>query len=99
MADIPNICALIDAGDTDEAIAVLTKSFGVTAAIGPRSTKIALEVATRLFAGDLWATIQFMNRRTPILNGDTPMQKAERSEADCEIVLNWIGQIAAGVYI
>ncbi|MFN3724769.1 MAG: MbcA/ParS/Xre antitoxin family protein [Allosphingosinicella sp.] len=99
MSEYPNILPLVESGHDEDATALLRKRYQVAAAAGPRSTKVALEAAIRLFGGDLRMTITFMNRPTPILNGDTPLERAERSEQDMELVLGWIGQIEAGVYV
>lgn len=98
MTETPNIVELIESGRAEEAVALLTKQFRVAAAAGSRSTKLALEVSTRLYGGDLRKTIYFMNTPHPWLSGDTPLQRAERSQKDLNDMLDMIGQIEAGVY-
>ncbi|MGS1018099.1 hypothetical protein [Allosphingosinicella humi] len=93
-----NLAELVQQGRQEEAESLLNQKFEVSAAVGERSTKVALEAATRLFAGNLRATIFWMNRRM-YGSDDTPLQAAERSEEDMGWVINRIGQIEGGVYI
>lgn len=87
-------------GDDDaEANKLLRTKFSVCAAVGERSERAALAAARMLFGGDLWETIKFMNRPGFGLGGEKPIEKAELSEDDLEVVLNWIGAIEAGVYV
>ena len=99
MSKQSNISELMDAGHEDEAVALLVQGIRLVAAVGPRSAKAALEVAQRLYGGDLVQTIYFMNRSHPWLGEQTPIERAERSDEDLEVVLNMCGQIEAGVYI
>lgn len=99
MPEHPNILTLIEAGREDEAIAVLTDGLRLVAAAGARSSKAALEVAARLYAGDVVATAWFMNRQHPWLGGQTPIERSEESEEGLEFVIDMIRAIEAGVYI
>lgn len=85
--------------DDKEARELLRTRFSVCAAVGPRSERAALAAARSLFGGDLWATIKFMNRPGIGLGGAKPIEMAELSEDDLQVVLNWIGAIEAGVYV
>ena len=98
MSEVPNLLELIEAGRKEEAIVLLTKGFRLAAAAGSRSTTAALEAATRLFCGNLEQTIIFMRRPHLQLNGDTPLERAERSDEGLEDVLTLIGRAEAGVY-
>jgi hypothetical protein len=80
----PNILKLIETGRNDEAVAVLTEGFCLAAAAGDRSSKAALETATRLYGGDVVATAKFMNRQHPWLGGQTPIARAKESEKGLE---------------
>ena len=82
-----------------EVAAVLLKGIPLPVATGARSTKVAIEVAQRLCAGDLSATAFFMNRRHPWLGGQRPIERAEESDDDLAFVLEMIGAIEAGVFI
>ena len=95
--ELPNIVTLIEDG-RKEALAVLTEGFRLAAAAGARSSKAALEAATRLYGGDLVATAVFMNRQHPWLGGHTPLERAEESEEGLADVLEMLGAIEAGVY-
>ena len=66
---------------------------------GKRSERAALEVATRIYAGDLLSTIFFMNKIHPWLDGQTPLERAEESVEGLEFVIDIIGAIEAGVHI
>lgn len=99
MNENANILKLIEAGREDQAIALLMQGMHLIGASGPRSAQAALEVATRLCAGDLMGTIYFMNRQHPWLEGHTPIERAEASEEGLEFVIDMIGAIEAGVYI
>lgn len=99
ITDQANIVELIEAGREGEAIPLLLREVRLVAAVGSRSARAALATATRLCAGDLLATIWFMNRPHPWLSGQTPIVRAERSEEDLEFVIDMIGAIEAGVYI
>ena len=99
MAESRNILTLIESGREEEALVLLTKSVRQTAATGPRSSRAALEVATRLYGGDVVATAWFMNRQHRWLRGQTPIERAEESDEGLEFVIDMIGAIEAGVYI
>lgn len=96
--ELPNIVALIEAGRKEEALAVLTEAFRLAAAAGARSSKAALEAATRLYGGDLVTTACFMNRPHPWLNDRTPLERADTSDEGLQEVIELIGAIEAGVY-
>ncbi len=83
----------------EDAVALLKDGIHLVAATGPRSTKAAIETAKQLYAGDLEATVWFMNRRHPWLGGQTPIERAEQSDEGLEFVIDLIRAIEAGVYI
>lgn len=83
----------------DEAIALLKRGVHLVAATGPRSSEVAIEAARRLYAGDLLATVWFMNRRHPWLGGQTPIERAEQSDEGLAFVIDMIGAIEGGVYV
>ena len=91
--------ALIEAGRSSDAAALLCEGVHLLGATGERSSRAALEAARRLFAGDLLSTIFFMNKIHPWLGGQTPLERAEQSEEGLEFVIDMIGAIEAGVYI
>jgi uncharacterized protein (DUF2384 family) len=95
----PNILKLIEADRKDEAIALLMQGARLIGASGPRSAQAALEVAARLYAGDLMDTIYFMNRQHLWLGGQTPIERADESDEGLEFVIDMIRAIEAGVYI
>ena len=66
---------------------------------GKRSERAALEVATRIYAGDLLSTIFSMHKSHPSLDGQKPLERAEQSEEGLAFVIDMIGAIEAGVYI
>ncbi len=92
-----NILALVEAGRQAEAMALLTEPVIITAALGPRSARAALEAATRLFGGDVEQTARWMSRRSAYL-GASPCEFAERSEEDLQKLLTYIRGLEAGVY-
>ncbi|MBO9516454.1 MAG: DUF2384 domain-containing protein [Porphyrobacter sp.] len=95
----PNLQHLIESGRQDQAIAVLKHGIRRVGAVGPRSAQAALKASVRLFAGDLEATIAFMNYRHPWLTGSTVMERAEQSDEGLEFVIDMIGAIEAGVHV
>ena len=66
---------------------------------GKRSERAALEVAMRIYAGDLLSTIFSMRKSQLSLDGQTPLERAEQSEEGLAFVMDMIGAIEAGVYI
>lgn len=90
---------LLDANRNSDAAKVLREGVHLVGATGERSSRAALEAATRLFAGDLLSTIFFMNKIHPWLDGQTPLERAERSDEGLEFVIDMIGAIEAGVHI
>lgn len=99
MTEQPNLRKLIEAGQEIEAAALLKEGVHLVGAVGPRSTRVALEATERLFDGDFMGTIRFMNHRHPWLGGQTVMERAEQSDEDVEFLLDMIGAIEAGVCI
>ena len=97
--DQMNIMKLIEAGRELEATAMLMDGVHLVAATGPRSAKAALDAATRLFGGDLMSTILFMNRRHYWLEGETTIERAEKSDEDLEFITDKITAIDYGVFI
>ena len=96
---VPNLTALCDAGRISDAVGLLREGVHLAGANGERSSRAALEAATRLFAGDLLSTIFFMNKIHPWLDGQTPLERAEESVEGLEFVIDIIGAIEAGVHI
>lgn len=90
---------LLKAGRRQEANDLLRQGMNLVGAIGERSSRAALEAATRICAGDLLSTIFFMNKIHPWLDGQTPLERAERSDEGLEFVIDMIGAIEAGVHI
>ena len=99
MHSSPNLVTLIEAGRSSEADVLLCEGVHLVGATGERSSRAALEAATRLFAGDLLSTIFFMNKVHPWLHGQTPIERAEQSDEGLEFVIDMIGAIEAGVHI
>lgn len=99
MPSSPNLVTLIEAGRRSNATVLLREGVHLVGATGERSIRPALEAATRIYAGDLFSTIFFMNKPHPWLEGQTPLERAEQSEEGLEFVLDMIGAIEAGVYI
>lgn len=94
-----NIMSLLERGRDAEAVPVLMRGVHLIGATGERSVRAALKAARDLYAGDVMATIYFMNRQHPWLGGQTPIERAEESEEGLAFVLEMIGAIEAGVYI
>jgi len=84
--------------DDEEAKKLLRSTFSISAAVGERSEQAALAAARMLFGGDVWATIKFMNGSARALDGAKPVEKAELSDEDLQVVMDMIGGIEAGVY-
>ena len=95
----PNLVTLIEAGRRTDAVVLLRKGMHLLGSTGERSNRAALEAATRICGGDLLSTIFFMNKIHPWLDGQTPLERAEWSDAGLEYVIDMIGAIEAGVYI
>ena len=94
-----NLLELIETNRNDEAAELLINGIHLVGAIGDSSLAVALEAATKLFAGDLSSTIQFMNYRHPWLDGQTPLEHTEDSNEGRNSVLNMISAIESGAYL
>ena len=94
-----SLAELLEQGREAEAAAMLMKGVHLKAAVDHRSVEVALQVAKRLYAGNLLSTIWFMNRQHPWLGGQTPIERAEESDEGMAFVLDMLGAIEAGVYI
>ena len=90
---------LLRAGRRQEANDLLRQGMHLVGAIGERSSRAALEAATRICAGDLLSTILFMNMIHPWLEAQTPLERAEQSDEGLAFVIDMIGAIEAGVHI
>ena len=90
---------LLSAERNSDAAKLLREGVHLVGATGERSSRAALEVATRIYAGDLLSTIFFMNKIHPWLDGQTPIERAEQSDEGLELVIDMIGAIEAGVHI
>jgi hypothetical protein len=97
VTEAPNLLTLVEAGREAEALELLRKPMTFVAASGPRSANAALEAATRLFGGDLEATVRWMSARSSYLDA-SPCERAERSDEDARQVTRFILGIEAGVY-
>lgn len=95
----PNLVTLIEAGPSSDAAVLLRKRVHLHGSTGERSNRAALEAATHIYAGDLLSTILFMNKINPWLDGHTPLEHPERSDAGLKFVIDMIGAIEAGVLI
>lgn len=62
-----------------------------------RSATAALRACHLLMAGDLVATIIWMNRRVPWIDR-TPLELAEQGDDDLQMLLDHIGRVEAGVF-
>lgn len=94
-----NLLELIGTDRNDEAARLLAEGIHLVGASGDRSLAVALEAARKLFGGDFRSTVEFMNRRHPWLDGQTPLERAEASDDGRDFVLSMIGAIESGVYI
>ena len=99
MHSSPNLAILIEAGRSTDAAVLLREGVLLVGATGEPSSRAALEVATRIYAGDLLSTIFFMNKIHPWLDGQTPIECAEQFEEGLAFVIDMTGAIEAGVYI
>ena len=90
---------LLKEGRRQEASELLRAGVHLVGATGERSSRVAMEAASRIGSGDLLSTIYFMNKPHAWLDGQTPLARAEQSEEGHEFVLDMSGAIEAGVYI
>ena len=90
---------LLKAGRRQEANNLLREGVHQVGATGERSSRAAVQAATRIYAGDLLSAIFFMNKIHLWLDGQTPLEPPEQSEEGLELVIDMIGAIEAGVYI
>lgn len=95
----PKLVTLNEAGRSSDAAVLPREGALLVGATGERSSRAALEVATRIYAGDLLSTIFLMSEIHLWLDGQTPLERAEQSEEGLEFVLDMIGAIEAGVHI
>lgn len=89
---------LVEAGKQDEAFALLSQPITITAAIGPRSARAALEAATLLFRGDVEDTARWMTEKSAYL-GMRQLECAEQSEEGQQQVIGMINRLYHGVYL